>query len=259
MHEGLYKMINLSKDGQKGATLITVVVLLLVITILGIIALRRSTTDLQVATAGQISKLNFQANNIAFAKIEQENRDDTKNNRSDTRNSLQGYMTRPGQQYVNAEVVLCMRPDSNKVFRLDRITEKNAQGDVLAGINNGFCDANNPAHMVSGERILTQVTFKKKEQNIANSAFSGEVVGTSSNDLASNSGASQSLCSYFDAYAVSLIPNYSNAKTSQINTCLKKRIDGSDDIATCLTELGVPHNIQVQTYRGQPTSIQCIS
>lgn len=249
-------MIKLPLNHQKGSTLITVIVLLLIITILGVIALRRSTTDLQVATAGQIAKLNFQANNIAFAKIESENREDTKNNKADSRDTLQGYMTRSGQQYVDAEVVLCMVPNNKKVFRLDRITEKNSAGDVLSGTNNGFCDASSSAHMVSEGRILTQVTFKKRQEIFADSAFAGEAIATSSNDLATGSEEASSLCSYFDAYAVSLIPSYGNAKASKINECLKKRID---DMGACLADLGVPYNIQVQTYRGQPKDIKCIS
>ena len=57
---------------QAGVALIIVLIVLLLISILGIIVLRKSTTDLQVATASQISQLMFQANDDAFGKVEKQ-------------------------------------------------------------------------------------------------------------------------------------------------------------------------------------------
>lgn len=242
---------------QQGFALIVVVVLLLVISVLGVIALKRSSTDLQTATAAQIAKLTFQANNIAFSKLEEENRADIQAGRMGRRDTLLGYMARPGEQYVGAEVVLCLRKDADKLFDLNNITEKNAQGAVLASTSDrGFCDADNKSHYVSEGRIMTQMTFRKAAEQSENQAFAGEAVGTSSNDFVSTADAVESLCSYFDAHTVSLLPSYSTARIDQVNACLKLPVD---DIDVCLTQLGVPHNIQVQTYRGQPTDFKCIS
>lgn len=251
---------------QQGFALIVVIILLLVISILGVIALQRSSTDLNVATAGQIDKLLFQANNIAFSKLEEENRKDTQAGTVGSRATLLGFMKRPGQHYVGAETVLCLRKDANRLFNLDQITEKNAKGSVLKDSNNGFCDADNNDHYVSEGRIMTQMVFRKiAERTGDHQVFSGQAIGTSSDDLSSSAG-DVALCSYFDAHTVSLLPKYNNATKDQINACLKLPIEitNSTDqkytqtVGECLTGLGVPHNIQVQTYRGQPTSIQCI-
>lgn len=241
---------------QQGFALIVVVVLLLVISVLGVIALKRSSTDLQMATAAQIAKLTFQANNVAFSKLEQESRGHQAIQMG-RRDTLLGYMSRPGEQYVGAEVVLCVRQDADKLFRLDKITEKNAQGAVIASTgNNGFCDVTNDSHYVSEGRIVTQMTFRKTAEQSQNQAFGGEAVGTSSNDFISTAEATESLCSFFDAHAVSLLPKYGTARPAQTNACLKLPVG---EIGGCLTQLGVPHNIQVQTYRGQPTDFTCIS
>lgn len=252
---------------QQGFALIVVIVLLLVISILGVIAMQRSSTDLSVATAGQVDKLLFQANNIAFSKLEEENRKDIQAGTVGSRATLLGYMKRPGQHYVGAETVLCLKNDADKLFNLNQITEKNAQGDPISGsADRGVCDAKNNSHYVSEGRIMTQMVFRKiAEHSGDHQVFSGQAIGTSSDDLSSSAG-DVALCSYFDAHTVSLLPKYNNATKDQINACLKLPIEitNSTDqkytqtVGECLTGLGVPHNIQVQTYRGQPTSIQCI-
>lgn len=256
-------------NSQQGFALIVVAVLLLVISVIGIIALKRSSTDLQVATAAQVSKLNFQANNIALAKIEQESRADASGNKAGRHDTLQGYLSRPGEQYINAEIVLCLRKDAEKLFNTLVITEKNALGYPLAARrDSGFCDTTNNNHYVSEGRIVTQLTLRKTKESNENQAFGGEAIATSSDDFVSTSSAVNTLCSYFDAHAVSLIPSYSNASRSSINECLKlpvemtEKIDTSrysETIGQCLSRLGVPHNIQVQTFRGQATDFKCIS
>ena len=94
---------------QAGVALIIVLIVLLLISILGIIVLRKSTTDLQVATASQISQLMFQANDDAFGKVEKEDRLRVAST-SSTRNgldTLQGYISRAGEDTFNAETVFC--------------------------------------------------------------------------------------------------------------------------------------------------------
>lgn len=238
---------------QKGATLIIVLFVLILVIIVGVTAFKRSTTDLHVATAAQIDKLTFQANNIAFSKVEEISRNSTIGGVT----SLQGYITRPGQQYVNAEVVLCLKPKTKKLFDITQISEKNATGSIIAGRNSGFCDVSNSDHYISEGRVVTQLTFKKKQAVVA-CAFCNEAIGSSSNDLEITTDA-QPVCVPFEAHAVSLVPRYSSASDTQINNCLKKTIDGSDSIGVCLTKLGVPHNIQTQTYRDEPVGMKCLS
>lgn len=236
---------------QQGAVLIVVLVMLLIISILGVMAYKRSTTDLRVATASQINQLMFQANDAAFAKVEKENR--LKKSAGGI-NTLQGYITRAGQQYVGAEVTFCVRPRGTWLFNLNQITEKNPQGAVMAGMDNGYCDPDNSADYVNEGRVMTQMTFVKTKEVTNDTPLGGEALGSSSNDIQNTTGISEPACTYFTGYSISLVPSYTTATTSNINTCLKKPVK---EIDQCLTDLGVPHNVQIQNYKSEQVGAKC--
>lgn len=253
---------------QAGVALIIVLIVLLLISILGIIVLRKSTTDLQVATASQISQLMFQANDDAFGKVEKEDRLRVAST-SSTRNgldTLQGYISRAGEDTFNAETVFCVRPRESALFRLDKITQKNNAGNILEGANRGFCDPTNPNDYVNEGRVMTQMTFVKLAQAKDVVPLSGHARSDESNDLATNSSTQESPCVYFNGYSVSLVPSYTSSNvslgsststgTDTVAGCLKQKID---DIDKCLTDLGVPHNIQMQSYKHEPVGVSCLS
>lgn len=244
-----------SRVNERGIALIVVLLFLIIIMILGLIAFKRSTTDLRVATASQISQLLFQANDAAFSKVEKEDRLKSSNNNIGGLDSLQGYVTRPGSQYNNAEIVFCVRPRSTELFRQDRITEKNADGNEINGLANGYCDVSNDDDFVNEGRVVTQMTFMKTGETEAGLPFGGEAKLDSSNDLQSTSGYNASICTSFDGYAVSILPSYSSASSSDINACLKKKIG---EIQQCLSSLEVPFNIQKQTYKSMPGVVKCL-
>lgn len=242
-------------NGEKGVVLIVVLMVMLIVSVLGVMAYKRSTTDLRLATASQITQLMFQANDSAFSKVEKEDRLKRQNNATTGGlNTLQGYMTRSGQQYVNAEVTFCVRPRGTWLFNLNQITEKNAEGNELNGIANGYCNVNNTADYINQGRVMTQMTFFKTQEVTDSTPLGGESLGSSSNDLLNSTGVNDPACTYFTGYAVSLVPSYSTASASDINTCLKKRVA---EIDACLSGLGVPHNVQIQTYKSEQSGAKC--
>lgn len=253
------RMSNLSgKNSQQGMVLIVVLMILLIVSILGVMAYKRSTTDLRVATAAQISQLMFQANDSAFGKVEKEDREKNKNNLSTAGlDTLQGYLTRPGQQYIGAEIVFCVRPRGTWLFNLNQITEKNPEGSPLNGMENGYCDASNSSDYVNEGRVMTQMTFMKTQEVTNDTPLGGEALGSSSNDIQNTTGINEPTCTHFTGYAISLVPAYSDATENQVNACLKKKVTGKDNIDTCLTELGVPHNVQIQTYKSEQIGAKC--
>ena len=76
---------------ESGAVLIVVLLVLVLILIVGAVAVRQSTTDLRVATAGQVNQLLFQANDAAFMKVEKEDR--VLNGSQDNIDILKVYMS----------------------------------------------------------------------------------------------------------------------------------------------------------------------
>lgn len=253
---------------ESGAVLIVVLLVLLLVSILGVIVLKRSTTDLKVATASQISQLMFQANDDAFGKVEKEDRlrsASTAPNRNGL-DTLQGYISRPGEEAFNAETVFCVRPRESALFRLDKITQKNTAGNILTGANRGFCDPTDPNDYVNEGRVMTQMTFIKIRKTLEEAPLSAHAKNDSSNDLVTSSGTEESPCIYFTGYAVSLVPSYTSANvslgsssstgTDTVAGCLKQKIG---DMDKCLSDLGVPHNIQMQSYKNEPLGTQCMS
>ncbi|MFW2176589.1 MULTISPECIES: PilX N-terminal domain-containing pilus assembly protein [unclassified Moraxella] len=252
-------------QSQSGAVLIIVLIVLLLVSILGVMVFKRSTTDLRVATASQISQLMFQANDSAFGKVEKEDRLLATSTSRGALDTLQGFITRPGQQHVGAEVVFCVRPKEDALFRLDKVTQKNAAGSVLTGASNGFCDPTNANDYVNEGRVMTQMTFMKTNEMKGDCPLCGHSRNDSSNDLTTSAGYDEPPCTYFKGYSVSLVPSYTSgnvdlgSSTSTGRTtvagCLKEKIDTMDK---CLTDLGVPHNIQVQSYKHEPAGAKCI-
>lgn len=258
------KLAVLATHSQKGVVLIVVLIMLVLISVIGIMVYKNSITDLRLATASQISQLLFQSNDAAFAKVEKEDRlkSGTASTSKGSLDSLQGYITRPEPEYVGAEVIFCVRPRSKDLFRSDLISEKNQAGAILTNVNNGFCDPTKSTDYVSEGRVMTQMTLIKTA-NLNAGPLSQEAESDASNDLQTTSGTSAPTCTYFNGYAVSILPSYSNASlgssssndTTTVAGCLKQKID---TMGKCLTDLNVPHNIQVQTYKHEPTGVECL-
>lgn len=269
-------MISIAKDksikgSESGAVLIVVLLVLVLITLIGTIAIQRSSTDLKLATASQVNKLTFQSSDAAFNKLEKEDRSLGKGNSVD---NIRGYVTRPGKEYVGREVVFCLRPRSNKFFDQTRLTEKPADGiGYISGKKDGFCDVGVAEDYVGESRTVTQMTFAKTKVNDA-LPFSLEGDKTYTDDQVSQTGQTPFECANFEVYATSLIPSLSNATTAKINACLKNvntdllkdeceanssKSKAECSIDACLESLGVPYNTQMQAYKSKPIGVRCLS
>lgn len=242
---------------QSGAVLIVVLFVLILIMIVGTIAVRQSTTDLKVATADQVSKLLFQANDAALMKVEKEDR--ILSARRESADTLKGYMS--SSQREGHQVSFCVRPRSSKLFSILEISERNEDGGSLANRNNGYCDPNESDDYVSEGRVITQMTFVRPIATDDEGILNREVVGTFSDnfDKPENGSNTTIECTTFVGYVTSVIPALSQEPMSAIASCLKKPRTGSDTVDGCLTALGVPFQTQQQTYLNQPVGVDCIS
>ena len=101
------------RGSESGAVLIVVLLVLILITLIGTIAIQRSTTDLKLATASQINKLTFQSTDAAFNKLEKEDRSIGQGKSVD---NVRGYVTRPGKLnfwlFVHSTSSLCQPTQS---------------------------------------------------------------------------------------------------------------------------------------------------
>lgn len=248
---------------QSGAALIVVLLVLVLILIVGAIAIRQSTTDLKVATADQVNKLLFQANDAALLKVEKEDRilSAASREQSDT---LKGYMSSSARE--GHKVSFCVKPRSTKLFSVLEISELDQNDALLANKNNGYCDPSDNDDYVSEGRVITQMTFVRPE---VPGIFTEEGSGSSSNDVEpATTGVNAAIgCTTFIGYVTSVIPalssaplgNASSNDTTSIAGCLKKSRTGANTVDSCLTALSVPYQTQQQTYINQPVGVQCVS
>jgi hypothetical protein len=257
--------ITINSHSQSGVVLIVVLLTLILIMIVGAIAVRQSTTDLKVATADQVNKLLFQANDAALLKVEKEDRILSK--RRDKVDTLKGYMSSSGRQ--GHEVSFCVRPRSSKLFSILEISELNKNSELLTTRSNGYCDPNNSDDYVSEGRVITQMTFVRADDSATERVFGREVEGTLSNDFeqAETGGNVTIECTTFIGYVTSVMPALSkaplgNASSNDVTSvagCLKQPRRGAVTVDSCLMALGTPFQTQQQTYLNQPLGIQCIS
>ncbi|MGP5223035.1 pilus assembly PilX family protein [Psychrobacter celer] len=262
-----YPSSSLGAHNQSGAVLIVVLFVLILIMIVGTIAVRQSTTDLKVATADQVNKLLFQANDAALMKVEKEDR--ILSERRGNVDTLKGYMS--ASQREGHEVNFCVRPRSTRLFSILEISELNKDSALLTDKNNGYCDPSNDDDYVSEGRVITQMTFVRPTVTEDAGVFYKEVEGTLSNDFEKpETGGNVTIeCTSFVGYVTSIIPALSQAPlgntgtsmndTTTIAGCLKKPRTGVDTVDTCLTALGVPFQTQQQTYLNQPVGVECVS
>lgn len=242
---------------QSGAVLIVVLFVLILIMIVGTIAVRQSTTDLKVATADQVNKLLFQANDAALMKVEKEDR--ILSERRESVDTLKGYMS--SSQREGHQVSFCVRPRSTKLFSILEISELNKDNSLLTNRSNGYCDPNNDDDYVSEGRVITQMTFVRPIATDDEGILDREVEGTYSDnfDKPENGSNATIECTTFVGYVTSVIPALSQVPLSSVASCLKKPRTGADTIDSCLTALGVPFQTQQQTYLNQPVGVSCVS
>lgn len=252
----------MNKYTQKGATLIVVLVLLVVITVIGTMAIRQSMVSLSVATNAQVQQLLVQNSDAALYRIE----DQKTVVRNLARDGMFGYLR--GVQNKNKELVFCYRADQSNLnfFQLTRASIVEwASGDTApkntALGNNGFCQISSSGtnnFFTSGRKlVMTQVAVKYS--TVANDQpFKYSARGTDTKSAKIDE------TEKVNVYSVSVMPALSTASTTDINACLRNKMnevtvpesdvvvtipaDSTVSVTACLTELNVPFTTQVSEY-----------
>ena len=262
---------------NKGATLIVVLILLVLISIIGLYAIRHSIFSLKLATNAQVQTLLMQTSDVALASLE-------KNFNSNETTNLAG--TPVGQVLLDGnqgkELQFCFKPtevDSSKALKNNlffdlrefRIIERKSATDIDAkssaesGDVNAVCD---PTTMfsISRKALVTQVAVVNPDDPaVEMGRFDLTAKNTDLKD-ANNIETKRvrvTVTSFAPALATSV-------KVDAMNTCLKGRMmDDSllknrqefntatppveiqkkvETVHECLNKLGVPLNTQTAEY-----------
>jgi len=237
-----YQSLNGSISTQKGAVLIVVLLFLVLIILVGVIAVKQSTTDLRLATSDQINTLLLQSADNANQNIEQ-----GVNGSSDA-DVYTDMLSRTGPfghfildtNSTEHEYVFCFRP-RGRFFDINKTTINTKDGNIL-GNDIGYCNPATPADYVSDRNAsMTQVNISLTAPDANNEVFRSYTIGQDSSEISS-----QALM--FDINRTAILPAYSG-KTDAAKDCFKKTsrvatvTKAEDAIDGCMAKESVPSKV----------------
>ncbi|ATU44273.1 pilus assembly protein PilX [Acinetobacter junii] len=245
---------------QIGATLIVVLILLLVLTVLGTLAIRGSLTALNIATNSQAQQLLLQNSDSAIFNAENPNLLTLNTSQS----GLFGKIKADGNK--GKELVFCYRGTQTQFYQSSKASlmkwfSGNAPDNSEIGLD-GYCKLDNTNNFFTSGRkaVMTQVAVKVNTDT-SNSlvgldkAFDFMQVGTDV-DKAKVVESNKIL-----VIATSIVPSMSAASDGDINACFNSHMNHvvvpsgvtpttgmNQSVAECLKNLGVPVNTQIAEY-----------
>jgi hypothetical protein len=261
------KMHTLQRQ-QRGATLIVVLIMLLVITIVGVLAIRVAMTTLNIATNSQIGQLLMQTGDTPTNILL--NRTTYKDLTSVTNVIGKVISDQKDPLSHGREYVFCYRPTAalNVSSALDMTVlippaatdgdNTKASVDTTESNRSGFCDLESDFGS-SREAVVTQVAVKyitETDSDVAPGAYLDR-----GSDASKDSNIQQGkLDGRVRITATAILPNYSSADLSEVqrecigNGSAVGYINDNADaglrtkktMADCLTEYGIPVNTQIQ-------------
>ncbi|ENW98076.1 hypothetical protein F900_03550 [Acinetobacter modestus] len=245
-------------SSQRGATLIVVLVMLLVITVIGTLAVKQSLVSLNIATNGQAQQLLMQNSDAAFFNVEKE----ANLIQSLTASGMFGYIN--GAVNKDKEMVFCFRGAQSDFFDITKASlmvweagKTQPTNDSLG--TSGYCSvsATDDNFFTSGRRaVMTQVSVKFSSQS-QNDPFYGMQYGTD------EKGVKFEKNKPVKVFAVSIMPTFSNESAANIDECLKSRMSEvsipsgttvtassiyRQSITECLASRNIPFTTQVTEY-----------
>jgi Tfp pilus assembly protein PilX len=234
---------------QKGSTLIAVLIILLVITILGVMAIRQGLTSLTIATNSQVQSLLTQSSDVVFTKIQA----DYLNNSTVT--SIIGFSTLDGNE--GKEWIACYRPTTQtSLYNLSSTPTAVIAGvaniATVEGSTSGFCDLTMD-FTSKRNAVVTQLAVMVPNDPVEDARpfeYAPRKTDTSNSKIEQ--------VKRVRVYATSIVPSMSNTAIATVQSdCMRGRISddmdrsnsGKETVTDCLAKYGVPANTQVQEYQ----------
>lgn len=217
---------------HSGSALIIVLVILVLVTLMGTLAVRSGILGLKIATNSQIQSLLLENSNAALFNLE---------NPAQVQRQLAGdgmYYYFNKTENAADELVFCYRASQTQFFSMSNASVIDAVGKITKNGVTGFCKANE--FSTGRSAILSQVYLRKTNQTnsqpLANLPL-GSSVGANDSPVMLND---------ISATVVSVLPSFANASTTQIQDCFKRR---AAEVKQCFQDLNIPFNIQHADYK----------
>ncbi|NHC02903.1 hypothetical protein G9F31_03845 [Acinetobacter sp. 187] len=248
---------------QQGVTLITTLIVLLLVTVIGTLAVRYAMTGLKVSTNSQVKQILIQSADTPFFII----RNMTPQQIRQLDNVI-GLALSNG--YLDREYVFCYRPKSQKNFaaigsNIAQISPYDSSGDVITedtmrliqGNNSSFCSLT--TDFGSGrDAVVTQVAVSLISNNLGTNEKGQYLPEGTNASGASHLSGTLTNSQRFRVTTTAMLPSYSTAKISQVQAeCLsvsKPRLNDNNDhldlstLGDCISEFGIPVETQTQEF-----------
>ena len=238
----------MSKKSQQGVTLIVVLLFLMLITLVGIMAVKRSTTDLKVATADQVDTFLLNSSDSANKRIEKIFDNDTDKDYKDAVIKGSGmfgyYLSEAGSANRDDQYIFCYNPRLASFAQLSQARIVKPNGGAVMTTSSGYCDISESNSYASARsNVLTQVNITRASKAVVGQGNFKSV--TQGSGIQANEPSNES--AVFNIRSTSILPSISNASKSQINDCLKKPIDPNDGTTKSLDECMKDEGIATKT------------
>lgn len=251
--------MRIQRTTEQGATLIAVLLILLLVTILGTLAIRQGLVSLNISTNSQAKSLLLQNSDSAIYTLENPSNID----QNLSGDHFLGIIIRP--ENASNELVFCYSGTATTFFDFNNASFINWDAGNTPTNNSlgtsGYCDSSNASGYTSGRRsVLTQVAVKIG--GVSTQPFDGNQQGTEA--VTANIMQSKPIT----IFSTSILPAMSSVTTTKINSCLSAHMsdvtvpDGAtvavadadgitadDSVTDCLAKLKVPVSTQVSEYR----------
>lgn len=237
---------------QRGATLIVVLVMLILLTLVGTWAIRGSLTSLNIATNTQAQALLQQASDAIFFSLENQTSDDFTLTNMRIGDGMLAYVLRPENK--EKELVFCIRGgDANSLEGSRNASAVYWEGNQIKNSqlgNVGFCKISRKSDFISGRSaVMTRVGIRADSS------------GLDWEHLLEGDDAQLSKTQQIQKVAVnviSIIPNLSESSATDIQNCLSNYTSFYDSLAAnktvaeCLKDHNVPYSDQEMQYTLRP-------
>lgn len=240
---------HIPKNAQKGSVLIVVLIMLVLLTLVGTWAIQGSINSLRIATNVQAQNLLKQTSDSVFFTLENKTDDELSFTKMRIGDGMLNYTLRAENK--GKELVFCIRGETTDNFEGSRLASVAYwNGTVINNTEmgkNGFCQVNRLTDFLSGRNaVMTQVTVRAA----TNDQDWEHMLEGDDKETSKSTGIQKVAIT-----ATSILPNLSDATSSDVNTCLTNYTSFVDDalktnktVTDCLSEKNVPYSTQQMEY-----------
>ena len=236
-------------NAQKGSVLIVVLIMLVLLTLIGTWAIQGSINSLKIATNVQAQNLLKQTSDSVFFTLENKTDDELSFTKMRIGDGMLNYTLRPENK--GKELVFCIRGETTDNFEGSRLASvvywNGATINNTEMGKNGFCQVNRLTDFLSGRNaVMTQVTVRAA----TNDQDWEHMLEGDDKETSKSTGIQKVAIT-----ATSILPNLSDATSSDVNSCLTNYTSFVDDalktnktVTDCLSEKNVPYSTQQMEY-----------